>query len=347
MASRIRNAIGLLLVALISACVAPITKPSVPGTVESDSPPLQLVQTIPLPNVEGRIDHFSVDLDNQRLFIAALGNNTVEMLDLRQGKVTQTLVGFSEPQGVLFVPATHKLYVANGGSGVCAIFDGDTLQSIGNVELAGDADNLRYDANRQQIVVGYGNGAIGLIDGKSDKLLGDVPIAGHPEAFQLEQTGSRIFVNIPAANQIALVDRATRRVMATWPLQEAHANFPMALDEEHHRLFVGFRQPAQMTVYNTETGKPVATLDVVGDIDDIFYDGMRKRLYAIGGEGQIDVIVQVDADHYKHLVQIPTAVGTRTGFFVPEWNRLYVAVPHRGSQAAEIRVYALQPTPSQ
>ena len=314
-----------------------------PPGVNSGNQTLQWVQTIPLPNVEGRIDHFAVDLNGQRLFVAALGNNTVEVIDLQAGKVTHTLAGFSEPQGVLLVPATHKLYVANGGSGVCDIFDSDTFQPIGQVEFAGDADNLHYDSASKRILVGYGNGAIGLIDGDSDKAVGNVPIDGHPEAFQLEQAGPRMFVNIPAAGQIAVIDRVQQRALASWPLQDARANFPMALDEAHHRLFVGFRQPAQMSVYDTAAGRMVTQVDIVGDVDDIFYDGPRKRLYVIGGEGLIDVFEQTDADHYTRLAQIPTAAGTRTGLFVPEWSRLYIAVPHRASQAAELRVYVVKP----
>src|ERR1043166_4093030 len=91
------------------------------------------------------------------------------------------------------------------------------------------------------IDVGYGSGALGIIDVGSGLKSGSIPLAGHPESFQLEQDGPRIFVNVPAANQIAIVDRIKKQVVSTWLLDGAHANFPMALDEANHRLFVGCR----------------------------------------------------------------------------------------------------------
>lgn len=303
---------------------------------------LRLVQIIPLPNVAGRIDHLSVDTEGQRLFVAALENNTVEVLDLRTGKRIHTIAGLGEPQGVLFVPAFNKIYVANGVNGACEIFDGGSFAPIGRVELSNDADNLRYDSRTKSVYIGYGYGGISLVDAPTDRLTGDIKLDGHPESFQLERKGPRIFINIPSSNQIVVVDRDKRRVMTLWPLKDAKANYPMALDEAQHRLFVGFREPARLGVYNTESGRLIASLDSVGDADDIFYDASLKRIYVIGGEGFIDIFVQQDADHYRSLTQIPTATGARTGLMVPETDRLYVAVPHYGRQKAAIRVYKLQ-----
>jgi len=332
-----------MLAGFITACVGkPVSKTPPQEVATAEIEGFRLVQTIPLPNVEGRIDHLSVDLKGQRLFVAALGNDTVEILDLSVGQPIQTISGLSEPQGVVFIPELNKIYVTNGGSGVCQIFDGASFKQIGRIEFSDDADNLRYDTGASSIYVGYGNGAVGVVDTASEKHIGDVKLAGHPESFQLEQSGPRIFVNIPSANQIAVVDREKRMVIATWPLKEAKANYPMALDESHHRLFVGFRQPAKLSVYDTESGNMVTSLDSVGDVDDIFYAAMRKHIYVVGGEGFIDIFEQEDADHYKLLTQIPTAAGARTGLFVPELNRFYVAVPHRESQEAEVRIYKVQ-----
>jgi len=335
-----RIAALLLLVGLVAACAGPPVNKTTPQDVATAG--LQLVQTIPLPGVQGRIDHLSIDLKGQRLFVAALGNDTVEILDLSTGQPTQTLSGLSEPQDVVFIPELNQLYVTNGGNGLCQIFEGNPLKQIDRIELSGDADNIRYITGTPFIYVGYGNGAVGIIDTTSKKQVDEIKLAGHPESFQLEQSGSRMFVNIPSANQIAVVDQAQRRVIATWPQKEAKANYPMALDESHHRLFVGFRQPAKLTVYDTESGNVVATLDSVGDVDDIFYAAMSKRIYVVGGEGFIDIFEQEDADHYQRLTQIPTAPGTRTGLFVPELNRFYVAVPHQASQEAEVRIYEVQ-----
>ncbi|HEY2989048.1 MAG TPA: YncE family protein [Candidatus Binatia bacterium] len=308
-----------------------------------ESAPLKLVQTIPLPNVEGRIDHMAVDLKGQRLFVAALGNNTVEIIDLRDGKRIRSITGLHEPQGVGFVPDLNKLFVANAKGGACDIFDGASFKLVKSVKFSDDADNVRYDAVARRVYVGYGGGALGVIDAATGDPLGDIKLDGHPESFQLEKSGRRIFVNVPTSQNVAVVDREKRAVIATWPVAGAKANFPLALDEERHRLFVGARQPAKLVVFDTESGHPVANPDIPGDADDIFYDAARRQIYVSGGEGVIGILRQDDADHYTMLSKVPTAAGARTSFLVPELNRLYLAVPHRGKQTAEIRVYESQP----
>ena len=304
---------------------------------------MKLIQTIPLQDVEGRIDHLSVDIKGQRLFVAALGNNTVEVLDLNAGKVIHSISDLSEPQSALFIPALNKIYVTNGGNGLCEIFDGSSFAELGSVELSGDADNIRYESNSASIVVGYGDGGLSFIDGESGKAVSNIQLDGHPESFQLESTGSRLFVNIPSANEIAVVDRRQEKVTSTWFMTSALANFPMALDESQHRLFVGFRSPAKLGVFDTETGKSIASYESVGDVDDIFYDATHRMIFVIGGEGYIDIFSQQDADTYGLMTRIPTASGARTGLWVPELNRLYAAVPQRGTQEAEIQVYELRP----
>ncbi len=304
---------------------------------------LKLIQTIPLQGVEGRIDHLSVDIKGQRLFVAALGNNTVEVLDLNQGKLIHSISNLSEPQSALFIPSLNKIYVTSAGNGTCEIFDGNSFAELAHVELSSDADNIRYDSTTESVVVGYGDGGLSYIDARGGKAMGNIKLDGHPESFQLESSGSRIFVNIPSANQIAVIDRKQQKVVSTWFMTSALANFPMALDESGHRLFVGFRLPAKLGVFDTETGKSVASFDSVADMDDIFYDAAHKLIFVIGGEGYIDIFSQQDADHYQRVTRISTAVGARTGLWVPDLNRLYVAVPHKGTQEAQIQVYELQP----
>ena len=305
--------------------------------------PLRLVQTIPLPNVEGRIDHLAVDLKGQRLFIAALGNNTVEVLDLRTGKRLRSITGLHEPQGVGFVAEFNKIFVANAKNGACDMFDGSSFQLGKSTKFSDDADNIRYDATARRVYVGYGNGGLGIIDAATGDQLGAIKLEGHPESFQLEKSGPRIFVNIPTSEKIVVLDREKRAPTTSWTTTGGTANFPMALDETHHRLFVGFRKPATLVAFDTESGKPVARLDSPADADDIFYDNSRQRIYTSGGDGSISIIQQNDADHYKTLAEIPTASGARTSLFVPELSRFYLAVPHRGTQRAEIRVYEALP----
>jgi hypothetical protein len=305
--------------------------------------PLRLIQTIPLRNVEGRIDHMAVDLKGQRIFIAALGNNTVEITDLRADRHIGTITGLHEPQGVGFVAEFNKLFVANAQSGACDMFDGSSLKRLKSIKFSDDADNIRYDAESRRVYVGYGSGGLGIIDAVSGERLGAIKLEGHPESFQLEKSGPRIFVNIPTSQKIVVVDREKRATIAAWPTADFMANFPMALDETHHRLFVGFRKPARIVVFDTESGRATANLDSPGDADDIFYDGARQRIYISGGDGFVGIIQQQDADHYKILAKIPTASGARTSLFVSELSRLYLAVPHRGAQRAEIRVYEALP----
>jgi DNA-binding beta-propeller fold protein YncE len=302
--------------------------------------PLKLEKTIPLPGVEGRIDHLSVDLNNQRLFVAALGNNTVEVLDIKGAKRLDTISGLHEPQGLLYVPGADRLLVANAKDGTCRIYNASSFQLLHTVDYGDDADNIRFDASAGQVYVGYGSGALGILD-LSGKKLGDTKLDAHPESFQLEKKGARIFVNLPDSRKIAVVDRIKKVVVGQWETGGALANFPMALDEANHRLFTVCRRPAVLVVLNTDSGAVVAKIPTVGDSDDVFYDPTRKRIYASGGEGAIAVLQQHDADHYQEIARIPTMKGARTSLFVPELERLFLAVRKQGSGDAAIRVYAV------
>ena len=303
--------------------------------------PLKLESTIPLAGVEGRIDHMAADSSGRRLFVAALGNNTLEVVDLAAGKRVHSIAGLHEPQGVAYVANRNRVFVASGEDGKLKVFDGGSLSLIDTVNFLADADNVRYDPASHSIVVGYGAGALGVVDATTGKRTADFPLDGHPESFQLETSGPRIFVNVPTAGHVAVVDRRTHQA-AKWPLSGNQANFPMALDEAEHRLFVGCRKPPRVAVFNTDTGKIVATLNCVGDTDDLFYDTALKRIYVSGGEGFLSVFQQ-DSNGYHPLAKIPTATGARTSLFVADLKRLYLAVPHRGGQSAEVRIYRTQP----
>lgn len=306
--------------------------------LSSAQEPLTLTTAIELPRVDGRIDHLAFDAAGQRLFVAALGNNTVEVIDVKAGKHLKSLPGFREPQGIAALPDAKLIAVANGqGDGVQ--FVGDDYRVAQAARLGDDSDNVRYDSAAKRVYVGYGSGAIAAVSPADAKLLGEAKLAGHPESFQLERSGARIFVNVPSADQIAVVDRGTMRVTATWPVRTAKANYPMALDEGNHRLIIGCRRPAKALVYDTSSGKEIAAFDIVGDTDDLFYDAARKRLYVSGGEGFVDVFQSDGANRFTRLARVPTAAGARTSLFVPDLNRLFLAVPHRGSQRAEIRVF--------
>jgi YVTN family beta-propeller protein len=303
--------------------------------------PLELVQTIALPDVQGRIDHMDIDLDGERLFVAALGNNTVEVIDLRAGKRSARLERLQEPQGIAYVPEGKRLFVANGRGGRVDVFDGASLAAVGHVDGLEDADNVRYQRDGGRVYVGYAS-ALAAIDAATLKVAAQIKLAGHPESFQLERGGSHMFVNVPSAQHIAIVDWKKNSIVATWGLGDMKANFPMALDEPGRRLFVATRWPAALLVHDTNAGKLIANLPIGGDADDVFFDAERKRIYVICGQGVIDVVLQRDADHYQSVAQVPSAPGARTGLFVAARKTLYVAVPARGSSGAEIRVYAVR-----
>jgi YVTN family beta-propeller protein len=301
---------------------------------------LRAAGSIPLPKVEGRIDHLAADPAGGRVFVAALGNNTLEVVDVNSNTVTKSVPGFDEPQGIRYLPESRRVVVANGGNGAVMFLDGATFAVTQTVKLSGDADNVRYDAKNRRVYVGFGNGALSILD-EGGKILGNVKLAAHPESFQLEASGPRIFVNVPSAGHIAVVDRDKQTVTATWPVTQARSNYPMALDETNHRLFVGCRSPAKLLVYDTVSGSVVTSADIVGDTDDLFYDATKKRIYVSGGEGFITVLEQQDPDHYRAIGKLPTAAGARTSLFVPELSKLFLAVPHRSSQRAEIRIFSV------
>jgi len=305
---------------------------------QSGREPLKAAGTIPMPSVQGRIDHLAVDLAGKRLFVAALGNDTVEVIDISAMRVIKSITGLHEPQGIRFLPDRNRVVVAYGGDGSTVFYDGTTLSAVHTAKTSGDADNVRYDSKAGRLYVGYGNGALGSFNADGAPLA-DIKLAAHPEAFQLESGGPRIFVNVPSAGHVAVVDRDKSAVIATWRVTAAGANYPMALDEPNRRLFLGCRRPAKLLAYDTGSGTLVSAVDIVGDTDDLFYDSSKKRLYVIGGGGFITVLEQQDADHYRPLQKLPTSGGARTGLFVPELGKLFLAVPHRGTQRAEIRVY--------
>lgn len=303
--------------------------------------PFHLEKTIALPGVDGRIDHLAVDAAGKRLYVAALGNNSLEAIDLAAGVRVPGVHGMHEPQGVVALSGFHHVYVANGQDGKLHILD-LALKPVADVLFGGDADNVRYDPARQELWVGYKDGALGALDPSTNKRTGDVALDAHPESFQIESGGSRIFVNVPDAHEVEVVDRVRKAVIGKWPIKAAAANFPMALDQAGHRIFVGCRRPARTLVLDMESGKVVAEFACPGDTDDLFYDAARKRVYVVGGEGFLEAFEQNSPDRYQSLGRIDTAAGARTGVYSPDFNRFYVAVPHRGSQGAEIRVYTIE-----
>jgi DNA-binding beta-propeller fold protein YncE len=309
--------------------------------------PLVLTGAIPLPNVKGRIDHFGLDPAHNRLFVSALGNSSEEIIGISAQTVVHTISGVPTPQGVAYSPETNKLFVGSD-EGKLYVYDGSTFDLITSIDFGDDVDNLRYDAAEKRLYVGYGGektGAIGMVNAATNKRLDDeFKLGAHPESFQLAASGSNIYVNLPDLKQIAVVNRSTHSI-TRWPIS-FESNFPMALDETDHRLLVATRTPPQLAVYDASSGRLVATLPTVQDSDDLYYDSARKRVYVPGGEGYISVFQQDDADHYRLLAKVQTAIGARTaGYFGKGrkgFDRFYLAVPARADHGAEVWIYTVQ-----
>jgi DNA-binding beta-propeller fold protein YncE len=333
------------LLRFLACTVALAALGSVAHADEREAPPIREVQEIPLPGVQGRLDHFTIDAKRKRVIFSGLGNDTVQVVDVFAGRMIHQTDGLAQPQGTLYLPEWDKLFVANSANGHVNVYDGAKFALIDTIDFGEDSDpdNLRYDAVAKKIYVGYGDGAIGVIDPVTDKRLPTVyKFEGHPEGFQLETKGPRIFVNVADAKNIRVIDRSNGK-MLTWPLPKGHsANFPMLLDEADRRVFVGTRKPSRLTVFDMDSGKVVASVPTAGDMDDMFYDAGRKRIYVAGGEGFLSVVQQVDADHYTDMGKFATALGARTGVWYEKRDRLYIAAPPSGNLGARLLVFEAQ-----
>jgi DNA-binding beta-propeller fold protein YncE len=329
------------------------------------SPALQLTTRIALTNVDGRMDHMGVDLAGQRLFAAAFDNHTLQVIDLQAGRQISVIANLDEPQAAYYDPATKRLFVTSGGDGTVKIFDGGTLRLLQTVKLTADVDNVRYDARGKHVIVGYGgekslygqatrqqgDGALAILDLAGKKVM-EIPTDAHPESFQLEQTGTRVFINVPDKKEIQVSDLASGKTLAHWPLATCVDNFPMTLDEAHHRLMVACRGPSNLLVLDTQTGKPVASVPLDSGLfsDDLFYDQSKSRIYVVGrttgadpralAPGLVEIFQQKDSDHYEKVGTVPTGWGAQTGFFVPAQGKLYVATRRQqGGPGGEILVF--------
>jgi YVTN family beta-propeller protein len=329
-----------LLRTLLMSGVAFASPVDVRAAEAESPPPLVDAQVVALPGVQGRIDHLAVDPAGRRLFVAALGNHTLEVLDVAAGKRMTSIPGLDEPQGVAYLPALHRIVAATRASGTVTVFDDASYQPVATLGGMSDADNLRFDAAAGLLYVGYGEGALGIIDPSSMKRTADLRLPGHPESFRLEEAGPRVFVNVPTTREILVLDRGPRSIVAHIPLGNFANNYPMSLDEGGHRLFVGVRQPARLLVYDTITNRQLAAVPCVGDTDDLFYDGRRQRVYVIGGEGYVDVYDASPAGGYPRMARIASRAGARTGLWSSDLDRLFVAWPARDGRPAEVHALA-------
>jgi YVTN family beta-propeller protein len=312
-----------------------------PVTFAQTEESIVLQDTISLPNVEGRLDHMSLDSKTNRLFLAALGNNSLEVIDLNLKKHIQSIKGFNEPQGVLFIPEFKKVYVTNGGNNEISILNSETLHIQNRISVEEDGDNIRYDSADKRVYVGSGE-ALFIIDASTDEVIEKVELDGHPESFQVEEKGSRVFVNVPSTHKVIVIDKYKQKITEEWPIKESCSNFPMALDEQGQRLFIGCRNPAKLIVFDIHSALKVIALDMADDSDDLFYYSASQNLYASCGKGIINVFHRGKDDVYESLGEKFSANGARTALLDSDSELYFLAVPHRGNQKAEIQIYRLK-----
>jgi hypothetical protein len=328
---------NLMVAILGAACAMAIPLMAVAG----EAGPLRLEIKIPLGSVKGRIDHMAADVARQRLFVAELGNDSLGVVDLKARKLASRIAGLKEPQGVGYFAATDTVYVANAADGSVRLFRGEALEPAGLIDLKSDADNIRVDADKKQVLVGYGSGAIAVIDPATQTKIADVPLRAHPEGFQLSDTG-QIFVNLPSVRAIGVLDRSAGREAASWPMRNLGGNYPMALDDAAKHVIVAFRDPPRLAVFAMADGASVAERETCGDSDDVFFDGKLKRVYVVCGAGFIDVF-DTAASAYRPLARIPTVSGARTALFIPALDLLAVAVRASAKEPAAIWLYRATP----
>ncbi len=316
--------------------------------------PLQLVQTVLMPNVHGRMDHLGADVEGGRLFAAALGDtqNTVEVIDLKAGKRVFSIRGQSMPQGVFYSSDFKRLFVANGKDGSGKIFRGDNFELIDSLSLGTNANHVGYDPGTKYVYVGIGipnsrAGALAIIDMRTNKHIGDIKTDTHPGGIKIGTSGPRIFVTLAGVPKVGVVDREKREEIAAWPLTGVPGVVALALDETHHRLFGGSRNPPMLIVLDAESGNQITRLDGVEGIDDLWYDAERNRIYASGGRGSeagfVYVYQQKDADHYDLTAKVPTRGNAQTSIWVPQLNRYYVSASANDKEDAAILVFEPQP----
>jgi DNA-binding beta-propeller fold protein YncE len=327
---------------MLAVCLAQFAIPA----RGQDAPPLKLAQTLTLPaDVRGNFDHFGVDLKGNRLFATPEGYKAVLVFELKSGKPIHTITGIGKPHAVLYREDLDRIYITDGDAGDVKIFDGKTYALLSSVKLLEDADSIGYDPKTKYLYVDNGGGDVhqtysmlSVVDTTAGKKLADIKIDGDTlEAMALESSTPKVYVNNKAKNQVDVVDRETRALVASWPVTKCKTNVAMAFDEANHRLFIACRS-GQIDVLDTQSGKEITALPITKGVDDVVYDPASKRIYA-ACDGNVDVYQQSGPDQYTLLAQVPTAPMGRTARLVPELKRYFVAVPQHGTDSAKILVF--------
>ena len=306
-------------------------------------PSLELIQTIVLKGKAGKLDHLALDAKRERLFLANTANGSLDVVDLKEGKLFKQIKGQTGIQGIAYATDLDKVFVGLGGGGLCNVFGGEQYQPLKTIKFSGDADNTRYDPATHLTFVAHDEKALGIIDAKTYAVSPDLKLPGAAEGFQIESKRPRLYLTIPSPSQVLVIDTVKKEVLATYPIKAASNGHPLAIDEANKRIFIGCRTDPTVVVLDSESGKEITSVAIPKDIDDLHYDAKRKKLYASCGEGFLVVLNQASPDKYEVTEKVPTVSQAKTSLFNPDANRLYLAVPRQPNQEGpEIRVYKVK-----
>ena len=307
------------------------------------APSLELIQTIVLKGKAGKLDHLALDAKRERLFLANTVNGTLDIVDLKEGKLLKQIRGQTGIQGIAYAADLDRVFVGLGGGGLCNVYAGEDYKPLKTIKFTGDADNTRYDPATHLTFVAHDEKALGIIDAKTYAVAPDIKLPGAGEGFQIESARPRLYLSIPSPSQVLVIDTGKKEIVSTYPVKSASNGHPLALDEANKRIFLGCRSEPMVVVLDSETGKEATTVAIPKDIDDLHYDAKRKKLYASCGEGFLVVIRQASPDKYEVAEKIETIKQAKTSLFAPESSRLYLAVPKQADkEGPEIRVYAVR-----
>jgi hypothetical protein len=318
-----------------------------PSGVRGNEPPLERVATIALKGPVGGLDHLALDAKRGRLFVANTVNGSLDIVDLKAGRLLKQVPGQGRIRGVAYSPEADRIFVGNGDGGVCNTFDGESYELLKTVSLGVDADNVRYNPRTRRIYVVHADNELSVIDAADYTLRSPIALPKSLGAFQLEATRPRMYINAKEEGVVVALESNTDRIIDRFNVAPAGINAALAIDEPNHLLFVGCRRNPSVVVMNSDNGKFIDRVPIPGDVDDIYFDARRGRIYASCGEGAIAVIQQITADRYASLATVPTVEGARTSLFNPDGGYLYLAVPRRASrphqEQPEVWVYQVRP----
>jgi DNA-binding beta-propeller fold protein YncE len=322
------------------------------ATAAQDKQPLKLIKTTPLPGFTGDFDHFALDLRGKRLFLTAEDHKTVEVFDL-DGNRVHSITGFGQPHAALYLPDSDQLIVTDGDDfGMVELVDGKDYKILRTIKLPGGVDGAVYNPVDHYYYVESGSDeasvkthVLNIIDTKTFTHVGDITLPGnHSEAMAIDREGRKLYVNLTGLNQVGIVDLPSRKVLNTWPVPETQTTNALILDEPNQRLFITGRKPPKLVILSSTDGKMAASFPISGLNDDMWFDTARKRIYATGTE-TTTVFEQQDADHYQHLADVPTGFRAKTSIFVPQLDRLYVAVSGKGKANAKLALQIFDVVP--